>query len=413
MKRSFLRNHIVAWMAAIVLAYVGAGVLNAIPPKLLLHYPFIGPVLPVFVIVTLIEIFVAWRVAILLDRFDPLLLVAVALISALAFGASYSTDVRTFLPDNGHTFFDVGTWGARPFDFWGQFEIFAFILAWAIFTIGAGIALKRLAWNSSAVAAPSPGDSGKMILWLAFDLVLIVGTTFAILRTEVVNRIAVGKPENIYEAAVQVLQSKASSEGDRAQAILKLGEIRSEAATDLLRHAARDEPEPINIVAAAELLGRDDLVGLPLIAEYLVHSSQVKTAYSSTTKSPLGVASISGFNFQLNLASYLRSVKDPAALPILIRLMSSDNAEIRLGTVQGIRNMNSPEMIDPLVKGLDDPDPKVRQSCMWGLGLFLGRDQRKYGWHPPHYDSPQDEQQIYLDSFKTWAKQRTSGTTSP
>jgi hypothetical protein len=411
MKRTFLRNHLVVWMAAVVFAYATAIVLVAMAPPNLVLTNFSRAFLPLLIVSILAVLFI-WRLTVLLGPADPLAILPGSLAVAFSFGVSYSMDVHSFLPEDG--FMDILTFGARPFDFWGQSRIFLCLFVWALFTTWGGFGLKKWSEPARGLPARSIDEIRKVSLWLTFDIVLIICATVAILRAEVVNRVAEGKPENICRAAAQVLQSQTSTGGERVNAVFKLGQVSSEESTNLLRQAARNQPAPVNLIAAANLLGRDDLLGLPLLENSLANSSQLNASYSATSKSPMGISnSVTAIAFQINLGSYLGRVKNPAALPALIRLMNSGNAEIRLGAVQGIRNINSPEIIDPLVKGLDDPDPKVRKSCMWGLGLFLGRDERTYGWHPPHYDSPQDEDQIYLDSFKTWARRRASGNSSP
>ena len=401
MQRSFLRCHLLAWMGGVVFAWIGACLLNAIPLKLLFSFPFIGPVLPIYVVVTMLEIFIAWKMAALLGVFDALLIVPFALTVALGFGMSYSTDVHTFPLNKNHGLYSIGTWGAHPFNFWGQLEIFTLIFAWTLIVLGLGTILNRRQQTGPEFASP------PTLRWLSFDLILIVCATVAILRTEVVNRIAEGNPENIYRAAALVLQSKTSPPGDHAQAIMKLAGVTNDDATDRLRHAAREEPEPINLLAAAELLGRDDMLGLSILKDHLMQASPIDAGYSTTRKSMMG-DSVSGFNFQINLDTYLGHIKDPAALPILVELMRSPKPEIRRGAIQGMRNIKpSPLTVDALVTGLYDSDETVRNYAMWGLIVIMDRDKATYGWERPshHFVSRQDD----LDSLKAWASRNGLG----
>jgi len=252
-------------------------------------------------------------------------------------------------------------------------------------------------------------DLAKTGGWLAADILVVACITGLILRIEVVNRVTEGKPENICHTAQQVLHSPTSTETERGIALFNVSRVSGDEATAILRQAAFEQSPPLRLAAAADLLGRDDMLALSLLQKTLDQSSSLQGSVSSKTSGPL-VSSQTGISYQFNLGSMLRSVKDPAALPILIHLLDSTDPEIRLGAIEGIRNFKTPEIIDPLIKGLDDPDPRVRRSSEWGLELFLLRDQAKYGWHPPHYDSPATEHQAYIDSLTAWVKEWQSRT---
>jgi hypothetical protein len=304
--------------------------------------------------------------------------------------------VSAFLPDDGHTWFNILMDGAPPFAFWAQLRLFSIFFAWGLTTAWSGIALKRglQARFASAKATParltlSPQERQRMGLWLAFDLGLIVCATFVILRTEVVNRVATGTPEGL----TRTLLSPASSTGEKMHAIWELSLVGTDESTRSLRHAAQELQPPVNLMAAATLLERNDISELPLLEDYLLrHSSQLEATPE---------------NGPTDLASYLRSIKDPAAIPNLIQLMASADVETRRAAVQALWNIESPASIDSLIKGLNDGDVEVRYYCVSGLAQMTGAPGE---WDPDRGLFGQNES-YYLDHWKAWARDRTP--TSP
>ncbi len=108
-------------------------------------------------VISSVGLILAWALAKFLGEYDVLLVLAGVLAVALSFAISYSMDIDTFLPDDGHTFFDVVTFGARPFDVFGQGTILAGLTLWCGGIIAAAIALKR-SWKKHA---PSGGGDGR------------------------------------------------------------------------------------------------------------------------------------------------------------------------------------------------------------------------------------------------------------
>jgi HEAT repeat protein len=125
----------------------------------------------------------------------------------------------------------------------------------------------------------------------------------------------------------------------------------------------------------------------------------------------LGSTQVTGFGYQMNLASCLSEIRNPAALPTLTRFMASTDPEIRRNAIQGVRNIKTPEAIDPLVAGLYDTDEEVRRSAVWGLVELLDNHKRAYDWEPPEHQSLSMQDDI--DSLKAWAKQRQAGKLPP
>ena len=214
--------------------------------------------------------------------------------------------------------------------------------------------------------------------WLAFDLGLIVCATFSILRVEVANRVAQGMPEYL----IRTLQSPASSDYERMNAIWELSMFETDGSTQALQRAAREQKPPINLMAAATLLERNDISGLPLLEDVsLRHPSELR---------------------ELHLQTYLGSIKDPAAIPSLIHLMASPDVEIRRGAAQALCNISLAATIDPLIEGLDDSDVEVQYYSVIGLAKISGKPYN--GWYPGRGIFGQNTQ-YYLNHWKAWAKE--------
>jgi len=405
MKRSLLRNHLVAWIAAVVFAYPSGFVLVALaPPNLVLEQPLVG--LPRLLIPSVLAPLFIWRLAVLLGPYDLLVIIPGGLAVALSFGLSYSMDIQSFLPDDGHTFFDVFTFGSRPFYFLGQFRIFSFLLIWAAAMVWGGIALKRWGQARSATEkadsvplALNQKERQRMGLWLAFDLGLMVCLTFVILRVEIANRVAQGKPEYF----IQTLLSPTSPDNERLHAIGELSSVKTDESTQALRRAAREQQPPVNVMAAATLLLHNDISELPLLEDIcLRHSSQLEQdSFQTIVSNGLITSSLTGSHSgPINLESYLGCIRDPAAIPSLIHLMTSPNVGTRRGTAHALRNIASPATMDVLIKGLDDSDIEVRYYSTCTLIKIAGDG------HYPARDRYDLNEESYLDHWKTWAKER-------
>lgn len=381
MKRSFLRSHLMAWIACALFIFLCGPLLLMAQPKFLLTTFFI--VWPRVLLSWAVPTLFMWRLAVLLGRHDILVLVPVAISVALGFSLDYSQDVWSFLPDDGHTLFDVCTFGARPFDVLGQASILGFMLFLVLSTASVGIALKRTFENRQARASRtlpvrvSSQEWKKIGLWLAFDLSLIVCVTAVILHSVVENRIAQGKPDYL----IRTLQSQSSSIPERLHALWELMGVQTDEATQALRRAAREQQPPINLRAAAALLVRNDISELEVLEEPLMHPHTDET---------------------LNLGYGLASIKDPAAISVLVHLMTSPEVITRRGAASALRNIASPSTTDALIKGLDDSDVQVRYFTACTLIEIAGDG------HYPSQGLFEQNEEAYLDHWKAWARQRAA-----
>ena len=115
----------------------------------------------------------------------------------------------------------------------------------------------------------------------------------------------------------------------------------------------------------------------------------------------------------------LNRVKDPAAVPVLLRLMTSPDAETREGSSSALRNIMTlryrgmdrwvpawPSTVDvsavtdAMITGLDDNDEKVRYFCVCTL-MEINLN--------PHYPAVflfQGYETEYVNGWKAWANER-------
>ena len=346
--------------------------------------------------------------AAILGSYDLLVIVTCVVPAMLYFAANYAASISSYLPDNGHTLYDI-VGGIPPFDYPDQLSSLFHALGWALSAAAAGIALKRWLLHLRGNPSSSILTSGeKPHLWrlVAFDLGFLFLVTFVVLAVDLGHQLRLGQPDAIIANATNVLDSPASTPADREGALSDLQEFSEKFKSEdvaravvTLRREVGQQPPPVNLVVAKVLITFQDYSAVPLIEAALQRAAQ-----------PGAIAPPGGWG---DLANSMGSIKDPAVLPFLIQLFDSPNADIRYGALQGIRNFRTPDAIAPLVKGLDDPDPRIKNSSEWGLGLLLGGDERFYGWHPPHYDSAADEHQVYLDSLKAWVKDWEGKSSGP
>ncbi|HXG66530.1 MAG TPA: HEAT repeat domain-containing protein [Blastocatellia bacterium] len=200
---------------------------------------------------------------------------------------------------------------------------------------------------------------------------------------------AAGNPlERVVAELACVLDSFQATTRERAEAISALGSVKTTQASEALRRAAKEMPNPLNLLAACALLQRDNISALPLVEEHL--------HYSSST-----LITDEGYYRGVNLADALGHIKDKSAIPTLSRLIEFQDAQTRRGTARALRNIGTEEAIPPLAKALYDDDWEVRWLAVMGLAGITGQS-RFY----PSYDAFKQNEQWYLSHWRAWAQKR-------
>ncbi len=298
----------------------------------------------------------------------------------------------------GHTLFDIFG-GIPPLDFADQSGFLLQALAWAVSTACVAILLKRWVWRPLL-----HDECAGLWRYVLLDLGVLVLVLITVLGLDLQSRLRLGDPGAITAKVTRVLDSPDSTLAERESALSDmerfLGKFKPtdvSKAVALLRREIRVQPEPINLAVAEVLLRFHDMSGLPLIEDALMHESD------PAWPPPGGWES---------LASHLAMSRDTTALPALVQLMGSSDASTRLAAAEGIRDLDSPAAIEPLAKGLDDPDVQIQSICCYGLLRILDHHRSQYHWEIPLFDQSLDAQQRYqvrLAALRTWAKEWQSG----
>jgi hypothetical protein len=186
-----------------------------------------------------------------------------------------------------------------------------------------------------------------------------------------------------------VISSPGAATHDVLHALDGLRSIKTPSGTDSLRRATKELDYPLDVVAALYLLSRDDISGLPLVERALQYS-------------PILEIQDYPIHSEFATANFLMSIHDRRAIPALTRLMSSPDAETRRGAANALRNTESANAVEPLVKALYDADSEVRWMAVMGLAGIAGPDSDGKSWYPAR-DEFQCNEDLYLQHWREWA----------
>jgi len=180
--------------------------------------------------------------------------------------------------------------------------------------------------------------------------------------------------DRVVNEVAHVLVSPNNSTQDQLQAVAALSSVDSPAANEALHQAVASKDVNVKLEAEVGLLKHNDLSVLDQVERTLMKSRP----------------DISD-NGVLRLSSGIRDgVRDPKAVPILGRLLSSSNPRVRLAAAHALRETRSDAGIRPLSAALNDSDQMVRYDAVLGLSEITGdlthapsvdlfkRDENKY-----------------------------------
>jgi len=410
MKGTFLHSHVLAATYGLIFAiFCGlvAVALQPFPFFVIFMMPPWGLMwgLLFYTIPTYLGIVLARGLAKRLGAYDLFAILAGIFALALAFGFDFASSIRSWLTSRGEIHGTILGPGPPPEAIEGWIFRALSLVVWIGLIIAVGIAWKRNREKQSPPATLPPMEISKIYLWLFLDSIVVGLLTFAILRADLQQRRVWSNPQNVFDRAAAVVNDKEASAGDRALALNTIEQSRDIRATDLLRRAVHEETGENQISAAVSLLGRDDLLALSVLEEPLTQGTQFTgTVQPTTTHTPSegnGVQ-VAGFGHigTWKIGRSLQRVKDPAAVPILIRLMASPDSETREGASGALRNFASPDSTDVMIAGLDDSDEMVRYFSVCTLIEIAGDG------HYPAISIFEDDEKDYLKEWKTWAKNR-------
>lgn len=184
----------------------------------------------------------------------------------------------------------------------------------------------------------------------------------------------------------QVVASSSASLADRQLAIYILGETLQleyqAAAMSSLRDEAGKTASPVRVDAAVVLLQNDDVSAVDFVADRVLQTSP---PLDGTTQQHINTA-------------LLGRLKNPLAIPALIRLLGSTDATVRRGAAASLRRTQSQGALEPLARtGLEDADQTVRYFAVMGLAELVGDYQ-----HGPAITVYRQNESMYLDYWRTW-----------
>ena len=167
--------------------------------------------------------------------------------------------------------------------------------------------------------------------------------------------------DRVLAEVVNVLDLPQTTWGDKYAAIDVLKEIETPAASASLRLAAKSGDMRVKLRAVAALLSKNDI-------------SELEFAEKMLSGRPSGIA----LELINNLTAALHGVKDPKAIPTLVRLLGSRYVEVRRSSAFALRRTGADAAISPLMKALYDNDRDVRYHAVMGLAEIT----KQYSWAP-------------------------------
>lgn len=310
-----------------------------------------------------------------------------ALVPALfVFLVGYLFDIKDQIETSARHAMTGGMLGyTSPFNVIGQVVKISPFLLWAGLVSALALLIKRLFVNEDAQAREER-DGESFFTPLVWGLIAL---TVAGLVGYYIVVSSQNTPSARVASARKILHSQQSSESERRRAIYDLWHLKADGVNEVLRTATQEQSYPLNVMAASFLASKNDISGLPLLETQLMQSSKLK-----------------GAHFDMDLAMLLRGIKDPKAVPALIRMLKADDPKTREGAVQALRNIGGDSVIDPLVAGLSDPDHKVRWISTMALTEIV-ETPPAMALPFPGSDQFKLNEQLYLDIWKKWAAERS------
>jgi HEAT repeats/PBS lyase HEAT-like repeat len=185
-----------------------------------------------------------------------------------------------------------------------------------------------------------------------------------------------------------VLRAAGSKTLERYQAISALATIKTEAGAAALKSAAQEQPEPLNYIAADELIRRGDLSLLPIAERALQKSYDIRIDEE-------------GFKLSTGWNS-IEGISDRRAIPALSRLVHAPDVRTRQAALRALGQTKDAAARAALLEGLDDAEAGVRWYAVMALAELAGEDEEGGEWYPDFKRFEEDEG-LYITHWKGWA----------
>jgi hypothetical protein len=338
---SLPRSHFISALAGVFLGLLCSILASGgLSPAIMVVAPLVG--LAFYAIPTLLGILLLRWLAGKLGKYESFTILAGLVALALSFGLAYERSVTRWITSRGELHGTILGGGPAPEDFGGHLLVLVSLAVWIAIMVA--VALKWKHVRTGREEALDPREDDRISLYLMLDSMLILVVTVALLYFLLLQRREWSSPDQIIQRATTVLNDRGSSVGDRALALNTIERSSDPRAIELRRRAAREETGENQIAAAFSLLGVDDMLALSVLEKPLMQGGsiegKVQPTTSHTPSEGLGVQ-VAGFGHigTWKFGSSLRSVRDPAAVPILVGLMASSDADTREGAAGALRGI--------------------------------------------------------------------------
>jgi hypothetical protein len=232
---------------------------------------------------------------------------------------------------------------------------------------------------SSQIRTVPEGQYGIFFLRQHKGFVSVADLTYPYLRA-IPGRHSQSDPlDSVTVALGQILISTDMPNDERIRALDGLVTARTDLSKQILVNAMNSSTGELQLLIAGGIVGSGNISGLPVVENALLQSKDI----------PKGLISF--------LGGSLAGLKDPKAIPSLIRLMVVKNPQVRVGIVSALRQTGSNAAVEPLARLLDDSDPLVRYYAVVGLGEITHQDE----W-TPSIDAFQENSKYYLSHWREW-----------
>ena len=266
-------------------------------------------------------ILVAFMVALLTGPYDRLAIITLMIPATADFVTSTHMNWM-------HT--GVGTYlGPMPMLDLAGLILFAFV----------GIALKRrLVPARDVTLSARKTRSLSRNFWL--DIGALIAIAVALLGIDAAKIAHERDPVVFAKMRTEILTSPTATESDRLQVVMRLNSRNELAVTDVLHEALKNPSAKVRLVAAARLLQQGDSSGLGELEEHLMQSSTFTITNENQVihSDWLGYGQGGPVSLTFDLGRYLNAVTDPNAEPILTRLTSSADPDVRDGASAALEN---------------------------------------------------------------------------
>lgn len=189
-----------------------------------------------------------------------------------------------------------------------------------------------------------------------------------------------------------VLRAKDSKTIDRFQAINALDTIKTKEASAALKTAAQEQPEPLNYLAADELIKRGDLTLLPLAEHALQKSFEISIKEE-------GFSMATGWNS-------IEGISDKRAIPTLSRLVHAPDVRTQKAALRALGHTKDAAAVAPLLEGLDETDVGVRWYAVMGFAELADDDDSGGEWYPD-FKRFEEKESLYITHWRDWALQQS------